>query len=521
MDLKPEPLRVLYIGRGGSEAVASELERGGYAPAFAHVKNESALRASLSENWDVAIAEFQADNDFGAIAALRAIQEFGVDLPLIVVSGKIQDADLIEVLKAGAADHIARKDLKRLSAAVGRERRAERSRRDRQRLEEQFRQAQKMEAVGRLAGGVAHDFNNLLTIITGYSDLLLSGLDLTEHQRSALQEIRRSAERGGALTHQLLAFSRRQPLSVRAVYINQLIQGLDKMLRRLIGEDIELITLLEASQDSVTADPGRLEQVIMNLVVNARDAMPEGGKLTIETATTRLDESFSARQLGVSPGQYVMLSISDTGLGMDDETQSHLFEPFFTTKGPGRGTGLGLATAYGIVRQSGGAIAIFSEKGKGTTVRIYLPMTVPAETGVGMESAAPAPPRGAETILVVEDEARVRKLIADVLESRGYKVLSASRGPDALRLAARHKGTIHLALVDVIMPEMSGPELVHEIHPTRPDMRVLYISGYTEEAMVQHHIPESGIEFLQKPFLPDALLRKVREVLDTRAATGG
>ncbi len=518
---KPEPLRVLFIGQSGAEALVSELKRGGYVPTLTRITEASALRAALTGSWDIAISDFQVDGEFGAISALRAIQEMGVDLPLIVVSGRITDADMVAVLKAGAADHITRGNLKRLNAAVERERRAARSRRDRLRLEEQFRQAQKMEAVGRLAGGVAHDFNNLLTIITGYSDLLLAETDLTASQRSALAEIRRTAERGGALTHQLLAFSRRQPLDVRSVHINELILKVEAMLRRLIGEDIELVTLPVASQDAVVADPGRLEQVIMNLVVNARDAMPDGGKLTIESGTVRLDESFSARQLGVQPGPYVTLSIVDTGHGMDQETQSHLFEPFFTTKSPGQGTGLGLATAYGIVRQSRGAIAVFSEKGRGTTVRIYLPLIALTEAEPAEERAAQRPSSGAETILVVEDEARVRRLIADVLAGRGYHVLEAPRGPDALRIAQRHKGPIHLALVDVVMPEMSGPELIRQIAPARPEMRVLYISGYTEEAIVQHHIPESGAAFLQKPFLPDALTRKVRELLDTRAATGG
>ncbi|HEY2012402.1 MAG TPA: response regulator, partial [Bryobacteraceae bacterium] len=375
---------------------------------------------------------------------------------------------------------------------------------------------QKMEAVGRLAGGVAHDFNNLLTVITGYSDMLLASRDLKESQRTALQEIRRSAERGGALTHQLLTFSRRQPLEARTIKINDLVMQLEKMLHRLIGEDIELVTIPAAAQDTVEVDAGRLEQVIMNLVVNARDAMANGGKLTIETGTTRLSESFSAAQLGVQPGPYVTISISDTGTGMDEKTQSHLFEPFFTTKNPGRGTGLGLATAYGIMRQSGGAIGFISELGKGTTARIYLRLVEP-KTQVMTESASQGSLTGAETILLVEDEARVRKLIVDVLSGRGYKVLEATRGREALRLAKTYAGAIDLAVVDVVMPEMSGPDLIRQIAPLRPKLRVLYISGYTEEAMVHHGIPESGVAFLQKPFMPDGLARKVREVLDSRS----
>ncbi len=288
-------------------------------------------------------------------------------------------------------------------------------------------------------------------------------------------------------------------------------------MRRLIGEDIELVTIPAAPYDVVEADPGRLEQVIMNLVVNARDAMPNGGKLTIETSAVQLSESFSAAQIGVPPGDYLVISVADTGVGMDEETQSHLFEPFFTTKNPGRGTGLGLATAYGIIRQSGGAIRIWSQLGRGTTARIYLP---PARTqaakGAEDKTASLIPLTGAESILVVEDEARVRKLIVDVLTAKGYGVLEATRGEDALRISRSHKGAIDLAVVDVVMPEISGPDLVRQLKRLRPDTRVLYISGYTDEAIVHHGIPESGAAFLQKPFLPDELARKVREVIDTR-----
>jgi CheY-like chemotaxis protein len=280
------------------------------------------------------------------------------------------------------------------------------------------------------------------------------------------------------------------------------------------------VAIPAASRDAVKVDAGGLEQVIMNLVVNARDAMPNGGKLTIETATLHLSESFTAKQLGVKPGLHVAVSITDTGAGMDEETLSHLFEPFFTTKEPGRGTGLGLATAYGIIRQSGGAIAMLSELGQGTTARIYLPVAeIKPEAAAAERIAAPADLTGAETILLVEDEARVRKLIAGILTTRGYTVLEATRGEEAIRLARTHEGPVDLALVDVVMPEMSGPDLIREIEPLRPGMRVLYISGYTEEAMVHHGIPESGA-FLRKPFLPDALARKIREVLDARDGPG-
>jgi len=508
-----QSLRVLFIGERGVEEVAGELASAGYAASLDCVTTAARLETALASQWDIAISDYSVGGGFGALAALRMIQEKRLDLPLIVVSGNIRDADALAALKAGAADHMRRGHLTRLHAAVERELRAARLRRERTQLEEQFRQAQKMEAVGRLAGGVAHDFNNLLTVITGYSDLLLSNSDLKESQRTALQQIRRSAERGGALTHQLLAFSRRQPLEARTLHINALVLQLEKMLRRLIGEDIELVTIAAASEDVVEADGGRLEQVIMNVAVNARDAMPDGGKLTIETGTIHLDESFTARQLGVSPGRYVTISVIDTGVGMNDETLSHVFEPFFTTKGAGRGTGLGLATAYGIVRQSGGAIRISSEVGKGTVARIYLPMAEAKIVASAEESPAAEASTGVETILLVEDETRVRKLILDVLRSRGYNVLEATRGEEALRLARLHGQEIDLALVDVVMPEMSGPDLVKQLAPLCPKLRVLYMSGYTDEAILHHGIAES-VAFLQKPFLPDVLARRVREVLD-------
>jgi signal transduction histidine kinase len=517
-----QPLELLFIGETGAEAVVAELQRGNYAPKVQRISSLAELERAVSPSAkvtrpDIVISDFAVGVGFGALEALRLIQERNVDLPLIVVSGKVRDADVLAVLKAGAADHLTRGNLMRLNAAVERELRSARNRGERVRLEEQFRQAQKMEAVGRLAGGVAHDFNNLLTVITGYSDLLLSSRELKDSQRTALEEIRRSAERGGQLTHQLLAFSRRQPMQARALRIDDLVLQMERMLRRLIGEDVELVTIA-ASSEGVYADPGRLEQVIMNLVVNARDAMPRGGKLTIETGSLRLGEGLAARQLGVPPGHYVTIFITDTGIGMDSETLSHLFEPFFTTKNPGRGTGLGLATVYGIVRQSGGAIGISSEPGKGTVARIYLPRAKERVEGQGTERPpALMPLTGGETILLVEDEARVRKLIVDVLSGRGYRVLEATRGEEALRICQAHSTDIDLAVVDVVMPEMNGPELMRRIQPLCPRVRVLFISGYTDEAMVHHGIAESGAAFLQKPFVPDQLARKVREVLDSRA----
>jgi len=513
-------LQVLFLGQSRVDALDAELRRAGYAPAFRCVDRGTDLQAALDSTADIAFCD-SVSGECGAMQTLRAIQARGIDLPVIVVSGDIPDSEILAALWAGAADHLTRGDLKRLNAAVAREMRAVTNRRERSRLEEQVRQSQKMEAVGRLAAGVAHDFNNLLTIITGYSDLLLAQGNLGEMQRTGLDEIRRASERGGTLTNQLLSFSRRRPLESRRVSLNDLLLGMERMLRRLIGEDINLVTLPAAVPDTIECDAGRLEQVILNLAVNARDAIvsgkqPRGGTLTIETGTVTVGKRPQSRHLAVPAGRYVMLSVIDTGIGMDVETCKHAFEPFFTTKAPGSGTGLGLATAYGTIHQMGGAIGISSEPGRGTTVRIYLPLAAEKSRGRKSGASPKATPARGETILVVEDDARVRKLIVGVLRGHGYVVLEATRGQEALRCAREHKGKLDLAVVDVVMPEMSGPEVVQQLTTLFPGMHVLFISGYGDEAIVHHRIPESGAAFLQKPFLPDSLARKVREVLDPR-----
>jgi len=381
-------------------------------------------------------------------------------------------------------------------------------------LEVQYRQAQKMEAVGRLAGGIAHDFNNLLTAIIGTTALVLEDLGLESRARLDIQEIEKAAKRAAGLTRQLLIFSRQQVLEPRALDLNALVGNLEKMLHRLIGEDIELRTKQATALGAVRADPGQLEQAIVNLVVNARDAMPQGGRLTIETADVELDRGYVAGHVPTQPGPYVLLAISDTGVGMDGATKARLFEPFFTTKEPGRGTGLGLATVYGIVKQSGGYIWTYSELGHGTTFKIYLPRV--AETPEAPESTTspPTPVRGSETLLVVEDQEEVRKLTKRVLEARGYTVLAARNGAEALEIVAQHPSKIHLMITDVVMPGMNGRELAQHARARRSYLKVLYVSGYTGEAVLQHRLLEPGVAFLQKPFTPDVLARKTREVLD-------
>ena len=384
-------------------------------------------------------------------------------------------------------------------------------------LEQQLRQSQKMEAVGRLAGGIAHDFNNLLMVISGYSEFLLERLGPEPTLRSPAQEIASAAERASSLTRQLLAFSRKQMLAPKILDLNSVVTENLKMLTRMIGEDIDLVMVPHASLGAVRADSGQIEQVIMNLAVNARDAMPSGGKLTIETSNVTLDEEHARLHAPLRPGDYVMLAISDTGQGMDAETQSHIFEPFFTTKGP-KGTGLGLSTVYGIVKQSGGYIWVYSELGKGTTFKVYLPrVPYPGErvapaAAVAVETHKPEP--GTETILLVEDEANLRYLARQFLEKQGYRVIEAADGAVAMQIVVAHEGVIHLLLTDVIMPGMNGRELAQRVSEIRPNVKVLYMSGYTENVIGQNGTLDAGIRLLQKPFNLRDLKDKVREVLD-------
>ncbi len=380
-------------------------------------------------------------------------------------------------------------------------------------LEEQFRQSQKLESIGRLAGGVAHDFNNLLTVINGYSDLLLGEYETGNPLRKWVEEIRQAGERATNLTRQLLTFSRKQVVEPGPMYLRSLVAENQAMLQRLIGEDIELVIESDSAERPVMADPGQLHQVLMNLAVNAMDAMPHGGTLTIRTANVEVDETYAAGHPEIAPGPYVSLLVSDTGVGIANENQQRIFDPFFTTKPEGEGTGLGLSTVYGIVRQFGGSIAVSSEPGRGAAFEIYLPrLEGPFVDGVQAAGVTPLA-KGSETILVVEDQHPVRNLAVTVLKERGYVVLDAAEGSDALAAAERHAGPIHLLLTDVVMPHMTGKELAGRLKPLRPEMRVLYMSGYAADVIVRRELLESGTSYLAKPFAPDALAAKVREVL--------
>jgi two-component system cell cycle sensor histidine kinase/response regulator CckA len=385
---------------------------------------------------------------------------------------------------------------------------------ERRRLEEQLLQSQKMEAIGRLAGGVAHDFNNLLTIINGYSALALDTLGTQSPMYDEIDEINKAGVRAASLTNQLLTFSRRQVLEPKVFNLNTIVSDMDRMLRRLIGEDIEFVTVLDPALASVRADPGHIEQAIMNLVVNSRHAMPAGGRLTIETANVDLDDAYARRHQGVVPGSYVMLAVSDTGIGMDEQTRVRIFEPFFTTKEQGEGTGLGLSMVYGFVKQSGGHIWVYSEPSKGSTFKIYLPQVRERADVIGHPQPRKPARGGSETILVVEDEESVRKLIHSILQKAGYIVLEAQNGHEALSLCESHTDPIHLLFSDVVMPQMSGPELARRLTSVRPEMNVLFMSGYTDNAVVLHGVLDAGTPFLQKPFTPAGLTSKVRDVLE-------
>ncbi|HWY05461.1 MAG TPA: PAS domain S-box protein [Candidatus Acidoferrales bacterium] len=460
---------------------------------------------ALSSNWDqhihpddlpiVIAAEEQSLNGFPFQAEFRVLRKDGREVWLSDTAVIVQGSDSHPVMEGIMVDITERKA-----------------------LETQLQQSRKMEAVGRLAGGIAHDFNNLLTIISGYTEMALSRPHLPSEAHADIERIENASGRAAALVRQLLAFSRKQVLQPKILDLNKIVLNLDSLLRRLMDERIEMVTRVKDDLGKVKADPAQVEQVIMNLVVNARDAMPEGGRLVVETCNTDLDANYAVDHVSVRPGRYVMLAVSDTGVGMDRQTVAHIFEPFFTTKESGRGTGLGLSTVYGIVKQSGGYIWVYSEPGKGSTFKVYLPRVDEVPEAVGAAQIAPRAQRGTETILIVEDEEAVRELIQTVLAEKGYDVIPSRDPQHAEQIAARFAGEIHLLLTDMVMPGTSGRELAERISAKRRGIRVLFMSGYTDNVITSGGMLEEGLAFLQKPFSPAALVQKVREVLSQTPA---
>jgi two-component system cell cycle sensor histidine kinase/response regulator CckA len=491
--------------------IARTLSRAGYEPKITRVETEEAMRDALANNkWDIILSDYMLPR-FSCHRALQTLQETGLDIPFISISGTVSEETILTALRAGARDYVMKDNLGRLPSAIGREILEAEGRRQRRQLEEQLQQARKMEAIGRLAGGVAHDFNNLLTVISGFAQLAL----LEDNPaRAGLEQILLASERAAQLTRQLLAFSRQQTLAPRVFDLNRLISEMEQMLIRLIGANIEVSTRLGEGAMDVKADPSQVEQVVLNLAINARDAMPAGGKLILSTSH-RFMEGPAAEVHGLCPGEYCVISVSDTGVGIPAAVLPHIFEPFFTTKPEGKGTGLGLATVYGVVQQSGGAIHAYSEPDFGTTVIVFLPRS-DAASAPNKLPFREALATGTESVLVAEDDPNVLQLVANSLAACGFKVLTAASAEKAVELLQNlGPGGVDLLITDVVMPGMPGPTFARKAEALIPGVRVLFMSGYNLEAISHHGFSVEDTEFIQKPFAPGDLVRKVRRLLDT------
>lgn len=511
------PLQILHLEDDpqDTEMVQALLEEQKVACSVTRAQGHKEFISALErDSYDLVIADYSLPG-FDGMSALKITRAKWPDLPFILMSGKVGEEFAIESLKSGATDYVLKDRCSRLVPAVRRAMREVEEKVKHKRLEEQFIQAQKMEVLGQLSGGVAHDFNNILGIIIGNNDFVMSKLRSDDPLRKNLEEIRLAAERAAAVARQLLVFSRNQVVQPGVIDLNEVVRDMDKMLSRLIGENVELKVVLEGKVGRIVADSGYVGQLLMNLVINARDAMINGGRLTISTKNVTLDKAFTHTREGLAPGPYVMLSISDTGMGMTNEVKARLFEAFFTTKPKGKGTGLGLTTCLTIARQFNAYIDVESEPGKGATFSIYFPRVDQPLKAVTQRLPSLAPQGGTETLLVVEDEVALRHMMKMALENLGYKVLEASSGQDGLRMANEHQGPpIALVITDVIMPQMGGKVMVEWLKTTCPELKVLYTSGYTDSAIVHHGVLDEGVAFLPKPYTLGTLASKVREVLD-------
>ena len=516
-------LRLLHLEDDpvDAELITTTLMEGNIPCQTQLVDTRQAFVAALKEGrMDLILADYSIPG-FDGMTALTLARQHCPDVPFLFVSATIGEELAIDAMHQGATDYVLKQRLGRLVPSVQRALRELEDRAERKRAEEalrqsekQFRQSQKMEAVGRLAGGIAHDFNNLLTVIMGYSQVLLTELGPQHPLRGKIEETLKAGERAATLIRQLLTFSSKQSLDPKVLSLNTAVTSLESLLRRLIGEDIQLVSQLDPTNGRLRADQAQLEQILVNLVVNARDAMPKGGTLTIETAQVELTRSPVYHLTPLPPGPYVRLAVSDTGCGMDRRTQSHIFEPFFTTKGEGKGSGLGLSTVFGIVTQCGGAIDVTSRVGHGTRFDLYFPSVESDILTTAPTQPLGQPQRGTETILLVEDEPSVRTLVRDELRKLGYRVVEAKNGVEACLLATQQAGSLHLLLTDVVMPGMGGRELAQHLSVIKPDLRTLFISGYTDDIGIMAGQEEGTSSFLQKPFTPEVLARAVRYLLD-------
>lgn len=519
------PLRLLQLEDSAvdAELITATLIEGGIPCQSQLVDTRQAFMAALKGGrMDLILADYSIPG-FDGMTALLLARQFCPEVPFLFVSGTIGEELAIDAMHQGATDYVLKQRLGRLVPSVQRALRELDDRAERKRAEEalrqsekQFRQSQKMEAVGRLAGGIAHDFNNLLTVIMGYSQVLSTELGPDHPLRGKIEETQKASERAATLIRQLLTFSSKQSLDPKVLSLNTTVTSLESLLRRLIGEDIRFVSKLDPTNGRLRADQAQLEQVLVNLVVNARDAMPKGGILTIETAQVELTSSPVYHLTPLSPGSYVRLSVGDTGCGMDRQTQSHIFEPFFTTKGEGKGSGLGLSTVYGIVTQCGGAIDVTSRVGHGTRFDLYFPSVDADVLPTPPAQNHGQPQRGTETILLVEDDPSVRTLVRDELRKLGYRVIEAKNGVEACLLATQQAGAWHLLLTDVVMPGMGGRELAQHLSVIKPDLKTLFMSGYTDDVGIMAGQEEGASSFLQKPFTPEVLACAIRDLLDAR-----